>query len=249
MKAAICGYGRMGAEAEAILRERGHEVTARIDPAPGRGDADRVTPDALGGAECVVEFALPDGVVENARAYAEAGVSAVVGTTGWEERRAEVEAIVNAGEIGYVYGANFSIGANLFFQIAVNAASLFDAFDAYDLFVQEAHHLRKKDSPSGTALALAQKLVAQIGRKESVVTETLHRAIEPNELHVSSVRGGSVPGTHTVSFDSGADTIEITHRARNRSGFATGAVLAAEWIVGKRGMYTVDDFIRTATAQ
>lgn len=247
MRVAIVGYGRMGHEVEAVLGERGHEVVTRIDPSSGRGDRDSVDTESLDGAECAIEFALPAGVVENARAYASAGVSAVVGTTGWEDKQSEVEKIVQKAGIGYLRGANFSIGANLFFQIAAYAASLFNAFDTYDLFVQEAHHSGKKDSPSGTALTLAEKLIGRIERKDSIVVETLHRAIQPNEVQVSSVRGGAVPGTHTVTFDSAADTIEITHRARNRSGFATGAVLAAEWIVGKEGMYTVDDFIRTVT--
>jgi 4-hydroxy-tetrahydrodipicolinate reductase len=247
VKVAIVGYGRMGSEVESVLTERGHSVVCRIDPAPDRGDRDAVTPEALAGADCVIEFALPEGVVENARAYGEAGAAAVVGTTGWESDLEAVETIVAQSGIGYLRGANFSIGANLFFTLATYAASLFNAFDTYDLLVQEAHHARKKDSPSGTALSLAERLLGQLDRKSEIVSETLHRAIQPHEIHVSSVRGGSVPGTHTVTFDSAADSIEVTHRARNRSGFATGAVLAAEWISGRSGMYTVDDFIRTVT--
>jgi 4-hydroxy-tetrahydrodipicolinate reductase len=193
--------------------------------------------------DCVIEFALAEGVVANARAYAEAGVPAVVGTTGWEKDEQSVREIVADGGIAYLYGSNFSVGANLLFALIERAGALFDSFDDYDVFMQEAHHSKKKDSPSGTAVTLANKLLSRLDRKERVVTETLHRAIEPGELQVSSVRGGAVPGQHRVVFDSVFDSIEIIHTARNRKGFATGAVRAAEWLAGRTGFFTVDDFI------
>lgn len=243
MRMALVGYGRMGGEVAAAARERGHEVAFRVDPMPGAdfktaGEAD------FAEVQCVVEFALPDGVLNNARAYAAAGVPAVVGTTGWDDERDSVRRIVEEAGTGYLYGANFSLGANLLFVLAEQAAGLFDSFSEYDVFVQEAHHAQKKDSPSGTAVTIGEKLLDRLSRKERLLTETLHRAIEPDELQISSVRGGAVPGQHRIVFDSFFDSIEITHTARNRRGFAGGAVRAAEWIIDRKGFFTVDDFIR-----
>ena len=242
MRLVLVGYGRMGREVHAVAADRGHEIVATVDP---HGDAGHSSVDEvnLAGADCVIEFALADGVAGNARAYVTAGVPAVVGTTGWESDAETVRRIVADGSIGYLYGSNFSVGANLLFALIDRAATLFDSFDDYDVFVQEAHHAFKKDSPSGTAITIGEKLLTALERKEKLVTETLHRPIEPGELQVSSVRGGAVPGQHRVTFDSLFDTIEITHTARNRRGFATGAVRAAEWLAGRTGFFTVDDFI------
>jgi 4-hydroxy-tetrahydrodipicolinate reductase len=237
----------MGAEVAAAARERGHEVAFTVDPTSA-ADYSAVSEANLAGADCVVEFALPEGVEANARAYAAAGVPAVVGTTGWDAQRDRVRAVVDEAGAGYLYGSNFSLGANLLFVLSEYAAGLFDGFDEYDVFVQEAHHARKKDSPSGTAVTIGEKLLAGLQRKERLVTETLHRAIAPGELQISSVRGGAVPGQHRIVFDSFFDSIEISHTARNRRGFAGGAVRAAEWLVGRSGFFTVDDFIRDVIA-
>lgn len=243
MKAVISGYGRMGHEVERVLARRGHEIVSRIDPQPGVGDYDVAGVDSLGSADVVIEFADGGSVLKNARAYAEAGVAAVVGTTGWESDRAAVEQTVAEAGIGYLIGSNFSIGANLFMRIAEETARLVNRIPDYDLLIHEAHHRHKKDSPSGTALTLGNKVLAQVDRKDTLVTEVLHRAIEENELQISSVRGGSIPGSHRLTLDSEADTIEVSHVARNRSGFALGAVMAAEWVREQRGFLTVDDFL------
>lgn len=247
MRLAIVGYGRMGREVHAVAAERGHEIVATVDPKAEAGHRSLETVD-LSGTDCVIEFALPEGVLDNARRYAAAGVPAVVGTTGWEQARQELQEIVDAAGTGYLFGSNFSLGANLLFLLVEQAARLFDSFDDYDVFVQEAHHNKKKDSPSGTAITIGEKLLAGLGRKDRLVTETLHRAIEPGEIQVSSVRGGAVPGQHRISFDSLFDTVEITHTARTRRGFATGAVHAAEWLAPRRGFFTVDDFVADVVA-
>jgi 4-hydroxy-tetrahydrodipicolinate reductase len=233
----------MGQEVERVLERRGHEIVARIDPQSDAADYDRPNAENLAGADVVIEFADGASVMGNAQAYAAAAVPAVVGTTGWEGEFNAVREIVVKANIGYLIGANFSIGANLFMKIVSDAARLVNLIPDYDLLIQEAHHKHKKDSPSGTALTLATKILDQVDRKDALVTEMLHRPIEENELQVSSVRGGSVPGTHRLTLDSEADTIEISHVARNRGGFALGAVMAAEWVRERSGFLTVDDFL------
>jgi 4-hydroxy-tetrahydrodipicolinate reductase len=233
----------MGHEVEQVLLSRDHEVLARIDPQAGVGDYDSAETSILEGAEVVIEFADGASVLANAEAYAAAKVPAVVGTTGWEAQFDEVRKTVEDAGIGYLIGANFSIGANLFMKIAVEAAHLVNRIPDYDLLIHEAHHRHKKDSPSGTALTLATKVIEQVERKDTMITEVLHRPIGENELQVSSVRGGSIPGTHRLTMDSSADTIEISHVARNRGGFALGAVMAAEWVRDRSGFMTVDDFL------
>lgn len=242
MNVLIVGYGRMGCEIERILIERGHSIAGRVDPS-GSGDYSELTAAALAEADSVIEFALPASIRTNAELYAEAGVPAVVGTTGWDSRRDEIRECVKQKGGTYLWGSNFSIGAHMLFILAEKAAALVNSAPHYDIMVNEYHHKLKKDSPSGTALTLAEKILNISNQKNEIVEETLKRAIKPNELHVGSVRGGSIPGTHTVTLDSDADTIVITHTARNRGGFALGAVLAAEWLQGKKGFFRVEDFI------
>lgn len=248
MRVAIVGYGRMGHEVEAVLRERGHEIARIVDPVvAGEAADDRyaatVTAETLAGCDVAIEFSLPDAVVENTAAYAAAGVPAVIGTTGWLDRLDEVTRSVEGADGALVYGSNFSIGAHLFFRLAAFAGSLVAGVEEYDLLIHEMHHRGKKDSPSGTALSLAKAVMEQVPRKKRIETARLDRAPESDELHVSSSRGGSIPGTHTLYLDSAVDTIEVRHQARNRGGFALGAVKAAEWIPGRRGVFTVEQFI------
>ncbi len=243
MRAVIVGYGGMGHEVERVLAERGHSVAARVDAAAGRGDTHALTPKIAEKADIVIEFSTADAVVENARLYTALGLSAVVGTTGWQAKLEEVARLVAGSSIGYLHGSNFSIGAHLFLALVGRAASLIDPLPEYDMLSWEVHHRRKKDSPSGTALAMAKVITAASTRKKRIVTERLDRPIAADELHVASVRGGEVPGIHTLLLDSMFDTVEITHSARSRGGFALGAVRAAEWLAGRKGMFTVDDFI------
>jgi 4-hydroxy-tetrahydrodipicolinate reductase len=257
MKVLLMGYGRMGHEIEAVLLRRGHTIISRIDAAPGVGDAVSPGTDALGAADVAIEFSLSTAVKTNAALYAKAGLSAVVGTTGWKDDDAAVRAMVESAGIGFLRTTNFSIGAHLFFALAEEAARLIAPLEDYDALIHETHHNQKKDSPSGTALTAARRVLKNLSRKKRIVTERLDRQIEPDELHVSSSRVGSVPGVHTLLLDSVFDSIEITHTARSRGGFALGAVLAAEWLLGidaaapggapagnkKKGFFEVEDFI------
>ncbi len=242
MKVLIVGYGSMGREVEAVLLKRGHQITGRVDPS-GSGDAEAVTPELLSKADGVIEFALAQGVESNTRLYAAAKTPAVIGTTGWEEQRDAIRDLVVSQDSALLWGNNFSVGANIFFALVSRAAALVNGIEEYDPMLNEYHHLRKKDSPSGTALTAAEKVLEQLDRKTAIQTETLHRAIEAHELHVGSIRGGSIPGIHTLTLDSAADSIEITHTARSRGGFALGAVHGLEWLQGKTGFYSVDDFM------
>ena len=231
----------MGKEIEHVLLDRGHGITARVDPVAPDADAKALAPEALKAADIAVEFSLAGAVYDNARLYAEHGVKAVVGTTGWHDRLDDVKALFSESG-AYMHGANFSIGAHIFFNLVGKASAAISTFPQYDIMMYEIHHKKKKDSPSGTALTVADRILKSHPGKDRIVTDRLDRRPEENELHVASVRGGTVPGTHTVLVDSFADTIELRHTARNRSGFALGAIMAAEWIVNRTGFFTVDDF-------
>lgn len=244
MNIIINGYGRMGREIEQVLIERGDIVSARIDKS-GLGDYQSLTKEVLQKhkPDAVIEFALYDCVIENARLCSSLQIPVVTGTTGWNEKVDVVREIVESNDSAYLYGSNFSIGAHMFFSIVEKAAAMINPLPEYDIFMTETHHNKKVDSPSGTALTIAEKIIQKNKLKTTIIKDALSRQIEQHELHVSSLRGGNVPGTHSVMLDSIADTIEITHRARNRKGFALGAVLAAQWLVEKKGFFKVEDYI------
>ena len=242
MRIAILGYGSMGHEIEKVLTTRGHEVTARVDPrAPGVESA-TLTPQIASDSDMAIDFTVPSEAVSTISACADLGLSLVMGTTGWYENLEGVRKTVGESSIGLLYGSNFSVGAHLFFALAARASQLVSDLADYDIALSEIHHKRKKDSPSGTALSAGRVILESCPRKTSIVTERLDRPIEPHELHISSLRGGEFPGQHTVYLDSAFDTLQIGHTARNRGGFALGAVLGAEWLQGKRGVYEVAEF-------
>ena len=220
MKIAIVGYGKMGRMIERIATERGHEVAARFDIDNNAGGAG-LTAENLAGVDAAIEFSTPDTAVENIRRLVALRVPTAVGTTGWYGRLDEVKRLVESNNSALVWGANFSIGVNLFFRIVREAAALFAAYEQYDPFLIEHHHKFKKDAPSGTALVLAQSLRESYGERTPAAV---------------SLRAGHIPGTHEVGFDSEADTVTLTHTARSREGFAAGAVLAAELIADKQGI-------------
>jgi 4-hydroxy-tetrahydrodipicolinate reductase len=241
MNVLLIGYGRMGKEVEAICAQRNHTIVAKVDPVCG--DTPALTRELADKADVAIEFALPGSAFDNVNLYAEYNLSAVCGTTGWYERMDEFRRIVTDHSIGYLYGSNFSIGAHLFFNLVARAAQLINPFPEYDIMGFEAHHKWKKDSPSGTALSIANIILKNSNKKDTILTEKCDHAIKEKELHFASLRGGNIPGIHKVILDSEADTIEVSHSVRNRSGLALGAVLASEWLKGKKGFFSIDDYI------
>jgi 4-hydroxy-tetrahydrodipicolinate reductase len=227
MRVAIIGYGKMGRMIEQVAAARGHEVIARFD-IHNNVNGGGLTSQSLRDVEVALEFSTPDAAVHNIRRVIELGVPIVVGTTGWYSQLEAIKALVEDRQGTMVYAPNFAIGMNLFLKIADYAAGLFAQFEEFDPLIIEHHHKRKKDAPSGTALVMAQHL-------EAHYSERTPRPV--------SVRAGYEPGTHTVGFDGEAETITLTHVARSRFGFAAGAVLAAERIIGKRGFYRFSELL------
>ena len=233
MKIALIGYGKMGRQIEAIARERGETIAAVFDL------PNVVRPEALADIDMCIDFSTPEAVLPNIRAAIEARCDIVVGTTGWYGHLPEIRNA--AKESGLLYSSNFSLGMNYFFRLVKRAAELMNGTEEYDPYVQEIHHRQKLDSPSGTALTLAQILVDRIDRKKEILAKPPAGQIDPEMLHVTSTRAGVVAGTHTVGFDSEADLIELRHVAKSRRGFALGALTAARWLRGRKGVYTMDD--------
>lgn len=221
MRIALIGFGKMGREIDAIARQQGETIARVFD------SRSPVSPKVLEGIDVCIEFSTPDAVLSNIEAAIEARTDIVVGTTGWYEHLSKIKEKVK--DSGLLYSANFSLGMNIFQRIVSRAAELIQNAPQYDPFIHEAHHVQKKDSPSGTAIRLSQILLEKIERKNQAT------------LNVSSTRAGFVTGTHTVAFDSEGDLIELRHVAKNRGGFALGALTAARWLHGRKGVYTMDD--------
>ena len=225
----------MGEAVERLAVAANHEIVTKldIDTNPG-GDALR---DALKDSEVVVDFTYPDAVVRNIEDVTAAGIPMVIGTTGWYDRMEQVRGIVESNGTGLVWAANFSIGAQILDRLAELAATFLDRFDDYDPYIVEHHHRGKRDAPSGTGGRLADKILAAMKRKTRMIAGNPEGQIPPEALHVASVRAGEAFGKHTVGFDSAAETVELTHTARGREGFARGALYAAEWIRDRTGFY------------
>jgi 4-hydroxy-tetrahydrodipicolinate reductase len=220
MKLALIGHGSMGKSIERLAIEKGHDVAVVIGDGDAALTADKLA-DKISGTDAAIDFTDADAVRRNVEACLSANVSLVEGTTGWNDESAVIERLVREGVGAMVFGANFSIGVNLFYRVTDFAAQLFSHFSGYEAFIEELHHSRKKDSPSGTALKL-KAIVDQYNDTDSDVAVT---------------RAGSIPGTHRVGFDGSADQVLLQHLARSRDGFAAGAIMAAEWILGKSGFY------------
>jgi 4-hydroxy-tetrahydrodipicolinate reductase len=242
MKIALIGYGKMGREVEHVAKEKGIKVASIITEESNTGGLG-ITPDSLKGVDVCIDFSVPAAVLDNIEAVADCGKSMVVGTTGWYDRLEHVRKLVKEKKIGFLYASNFSLGVNIFSQIVMDASRLFDKYSDYDVSIHEVHHKGKADSPSGTALSLGSTVLQSLKRKTELLHETSHGQIKPHQLHVTSTRVGNVTGTHTVLFDSECDSIELVHRAKGRRGFALGAVVAAQWLKGKKGFYTMRDVI------
>ena len=224
MRIALFGHGAMGRLVEERAQEEGHEVALVVTSRDaGREDL----ADELRGLDAAIDFSVAGAVATNARLCARARVPLVIGTTGWREEEEDVRRLFEEHGGALVYGANFSIGVNLFYRVVERAAELFARFDAYSPFIEEAHHARKRDAPSGTAVQLHRIVAAEFGR----------------DFSVASTRAGHIPGTHRVGFDSAADQVLLTHTARSREGFAAGALAAARWIQGRRGVYEFTQMI------
>ncbi len=224
MKIALIGYGAMGRLIERLATEAGHEIAVVIDDTDA--DLSRAElAEKLSGADVAIDFTTAEAVRRNVDACVAAGVPLVEGTTGWQGERDDIERIVSDGNGALVFGANFSIGVNLFYRIVEHAAELFAKFRQYETFIEEQHHSRKLDAPSGTALKLHEIVSRHI----------------TSEFTVSATRTGNIPGTHRVGFDGPADQILLEHTARSREGFALGSLMAAEWIIGKSGVHEFTD--------
>jgi 4-hydroxy-tetrahydrodipicolinate reductase len=242
MKIALLGHGNMGTEIENLIKESSkHQIVAINLEHLG----DQIVEEEVRKADVVIDFTSPQIVVENIKKVAALGKNMVVGTTGWYKNLDEVEKIVAESGTGLIYAQNFSVGANIFFQVVAHAAKLMSKFGNYDVYGFEVHHTGKKDSPSGTALRIAKEIMGNFPAKSSVQTEKLDRQINPEELHFASIRGGRNPGFHQVVFDSSADSITLSHTAHNRQGFAEGALLAAEFILDKKGLFVFDDIFKS----
>ena len=226
MNIALIGHGAMGKLIERLAVERGYKIAVVIDEGEAALHAAELA-ERLSGADVAIDFTIADAVHRNVEASMGAGVPLVVGTTGWNNEREQIEKIVRDADGAFVFGANFSIGVNLFYRVVDFASELFAQFPEYEVFIEEQHHSRKKDAPSGTALKLK---------------EVVSRHVK-NNFSVSATRAGNIPGTHRVGFDGPADQIVLEHLARSREGFAAGALMAAEWIVGKKGFYEFTDVI------
>lgn len=240
MKLALVGMGQMGRAVDAVAAQRGHDVVATFDSAQPLPET---SPEALRGAEVAIDFSRPDVALDHIERYCTWHQPAVVGTTGWYDALDAVAGWVEAHEATLLYAANFSMGVALLRQAVAGVLPLLDQLPDYDVYLHEMHHRRKVDSPSGTAHMLAELVVRGLQRKSHVEAEAQHQRIDPAALHVSSTRAGDVFGEHTVGIDSAFDHLTLTHRAKDRQGFAFGAVRAAEWLPGHQGLFTLDDVL------
>jgi 4-hydroxy-tetrahydrodipicolinate reductase len=239
---ALIGYGKMGQILETLAAEKGHTITSIVDPF-AEGCYKEINQEAISGADVCIDFTHPNVVVNNIKQIAALGKNMVIGTTGWYKQMDDIKQTVAENRVGLIWSGNFSIGVNALFAIVGYAAKIFNNLPDYDVLGHEFHHKNKADSPSGTATMLTNILLENIERKQRPAYQMLDRKIEPDELHFSSSRGGAIPGTHMVMFDSLVDTIEIKHTARGREGLASGTLMAAEFIQNKTGFFNIDDLM------
>ena len=234
MKAAIIGYGKMGHEIEKILLSRGHEVALIID----LNNAADLNAEKLKDIDVAIEFTTPATAYDNIRTCLECGTAVVSGTTGWTSRLEEVQTLCQAKGGAMFYASNYSLGVNLMFRLNRELARLMNNFSGYTLTMSETHHTEKKDSPSGTAVTLAEDAIARLDSKKGWVNEPTD---DPSLIGIESFRIGMNPGEHSVTYTSEDDVLEIRHSIKNRRTLALGAVVAAEFLCGKKGVYTMDD--------
>jgi 4-hydroxy-tetrahydrodipicolinate reductase len=234
MQIILLGYGKMGKTIERIALKRGHEISGRID-------IDNQHEFSSMQGDVAIEFSHPSAAFENVRKTLEKNIPVVCGTTGWLERKNEIDSLCKKVNGAFFYASNYSLGVNLFFKVNEYLARIMEPFPEYNIELDEIHHTQKKDSPSGTAISLAEGILKHVSRKSQWVDEA---SDVPSELLIKSFRIADIPGTHVVKYSSNIDDIEIKHTAHSREGFATGAVLVAEWIKNKKGVLSMDDFLK-----
>ena len=237
MKIALIGYGKMGKIIERIALERGHEIVSIIDIQ----NTDDFTSEAFKRAQVAIEFSAPHVALENIRKAFAAGVPVVSGTTGWTEALPELKKEIDNKGYTLFWASNYSLGVGIFAAVNKYLAKIMNHFDNYNVEMTEVHHTQKLDAPSGTAITLAEGVLENLDRKNSWVKEEQTKA---SEMAIKSLREGQVPGIHTIRYESDVDSIEITHDAKSRDGFALGAVVAAEFTVGKKGLLSMDDMLQ-----
>lgn len=239
MKIALLGYGKMGQVIERIALERGHEIVLKKD--------ENNTFDGLSNADVAIDFSVPTAAVSNISNCFQANVPVISGTTGWLENYDEVAALCHEKKGAFISSSNFSLGVNIFFEVNEYLAKIMSKFDSYNVSMEEIHHTQKLDAPSGTAISLAKGIIENSSYNNWTLEKAEADQTSDSELakqiHIEAKRIGTIPGTHTVTYNSSVDAIEIKHTAHNREGFALGAVIAAEWIVGKQGIFTMKDVL------
>lgn len=243
MKIAMIGLGKMGMAIKTIAIQRGHQIVS-IDPENPLADFNEISTECLNNIDVGIDFTTPKAAVPNLKKFLEFNTNLVIGTTGWYDQIDAMKMLTNDNaKTGIIYASNFSVGVNVFFKIIEAAAKIIDKFPEFDVSGLDIHHNQKIDSPSGTAITTANILLDNIRRKKVAVYEKLDRKPEESEIHFASLRSGSVPGSHKIFFDSPAETVTVEVHARNREGYALGAVIAAEWICGKTGFYNFEQLI------
>ena len=238
MNIALIGYGKMGKIIEKIALSRGHEIVARIDV----DNMEDIHSDAFRSADAAIEFTMPKVAEENCRKALEEGVPVVCGTTGWADKMDGIKKLAEEKGKAFFWTSNFSVGVNVFFAVNKYLAKIMNGFDQYDVSMTETHHIHKLDAPSGTAVTLAEGILENLERKKSW-TLVGAAPVEADSIGIEAIREGEVPGIHTIVYDSPVDSITITHSAKSREGFALGAVMAAEFIQGKKGFLSMQDML------
>jgi len=235
MKIILLGYGKMGREIESIAVERGHEVALRVN----RENASRIGAAELRRGDVAIEFSTPSAVMGNIRNCMDAGLPVVVGTTGWYDHFKEISGYCAEKNGALFHATNFSLGVNIFFKVNQYLAELMNKYPQYDVSMEEIHHIHKLDKPSGTAITLATQVIEKLDRKKKWSIT----AKDPDTLFIRDIREGEVPGTHIIKYTSAIDDLEIMHKAHNRKGFALGAVIAAEFLADRKGIFTMSDIV------
>jgi 4-hydroxy-tetrahydrodipicolinate reductase len=233
MKIALIGYGKMGKTIERFALQRGHSITIRID----KDNTDDIYSDAFKTSDIAIEFSVPETAFHNVSTALSLGVPVVCGTTGWLDKLDEIKQLCKKQKLAFIYSSNYSLGVNIFFYVNKKLAEVMKKYPEYAVSIEEIHHIHKKDAPSGTAVTLAEDILDQINLEKWSLSN------EANSLHISAIREGEVPGTHSVMYENGIDAITIRHEAKSRDGFALGAVIAAEFTQGKQGFYTMKEVL------